>query len=84
MEKANKETVGPKGRSACSVKQLITADDTDNTRWELSTLHYIHCAQAMGSDLCLEYLSSSVCAVSYNVPCTTNYSSHTELQKKVL
>ena len=65
MERANKETAGSKGRSACSVNQLIPADNTDNTKWELSILRCIHCAQAMDSDLCLEYLSSSVCVVSY-------------------
>jgi len=40
------------------------ADNTDNIRWELSALHGFHCAQATDSDLCLECLSSSVCAVS--------------------
>lgn len=65
MERANNEAVGSKGRSACSVNQLIMTDNTDNTRWELSTLQYIHYTQALGSDLCLEYLSSSVCTISY-------------------
>lgn len=65
MEGANKETVGSKDRAAHSVHQLITAANTDNSRWELGTSQYILCAQAMDLDLCLEYFSSSICAVSY-------------------
>lgn len=32
MKRGNKETVGSKDRSACTVNQLIIADNTDNTR----------------------------------------------------
>lgn len=42
MKRGNKETLSGIDTSACSVNQLITADNTDNTWWELSTLHCIH------------------------------------------
>lgn len=64
MERTNKETVGSKGSATCCVHQLVTADNIDNT----NTLHYIHHAEAIYKDFCLEYLeyfSSSICAEPY-------------------
>lgn len=85
MKRGNKETVGSKDRFACSVNQLIMADNSDNTRWELSTLHCLHSAQDVDLDLSFEHLNSAVCAVFYQ--CSLHYKlliSHRTAKESVL